>query len=209
MTDEKETQPAPATATEAQTAVPPGDAAIADVQDGDELTALRIELASLTEEAAALKDRLIRTMADLENTRKRAEREREDALKFGATRFARDMCEVADNLSRAIDAVPADAADETLKALVEGVSITQSALRQIFERHGVKAIEAQGARFDPNLHEALTEVEVPGAEPGTCIQVVQAGYTIQGRLLRPARVIVARASQGSQANQGGRVDTSA
>ncbi|MEC9344788.1 MAG: nucleotide exchange factor GrpE [Pseudomonadota bacterium] len=201
MTDENEMKPAPETAPEAEAAM-----SAAEVETNDELGALRIQLATVTDEAAALKDRLIRAMADLENTRKRAEREREDALKFGATRFARDMCEVADNLSRAIDAAPSDSQDEALKGLLEGVSITQAALRQIFERHGVKLIEAEGAKFDPNLHEALTEVEVPGAEPGTCIQVVQAGYTIQGRLLRPARVIVARASQAAAGNK---VDTSA
>ncbi|MDF1721275.1 MAG: nucleotide exchange factor GrpE [Minwuia sp.] len=163
------------------------------------------QVAELTNEVAALKDRLVRTLADLENTRKRGERDRQDALKFGASKFARDMCEVADNLRRAIGSVPADAADENLTALMEGVQVTQAALSQIFERHGVKQIDARDQKFDPNLHEAMTEIEIPGATPGTCIDVIEEGYTLNGRLLRPARVVVAK---GTPAPAAG-IDTSA
>jgi len=163
------------------------------------------QIAELTAEVAALKDRLVRTYADLENTRKRAERDRQDALKFGATKFARDMCEVADNLRRALSSVPEDAGDANLVALTEGVKVTQAALSQIFERHGVKQIEAREQKFDPNLHEAMTEIEIPGAPPGTCVDVIEEGYTLNGRLLRPARVVVAKGNPAA----GPTVDTSA
>lgn len=163
------------------------------------------QIAELTAEVAALKDRLVRTYADLENTRKRAERDRQDALKFGATKFARDMCEVADNLRRALSSVPEDAGDANLVALTEGVKVTQAALSQIFERHGVKQIEAREQKFDPNLHEAMTEIEIPGAPPGTCVDVIEEGYTLNGRLLRPARVVVAKGTPAA----GPTVDTSA
>ena len=163
------------------------------------------QIAELTAEVAALKDRLVRTYADLENTRKRAERDRQDALKFGATKFARDMCEVADNLRRALSSVPQDAGDANLVALTEGVQVTQAALSQIFERHGVKQIEAREQKFDPNLHEAMTEIEIPGAPPGTCVDVIEEGYTLNGRLLRPARVVVAKGNPAA----GPTVDTSA
>jgi len=163
------------------------------------------QIAELTAEVTALKDRLVRTYADLENTRKRAERDRQDALKFGATKFARDMCEVADNLRRALSSVPEDAGDANLVALTEGVKVTQAALSQIFERHGVKQIEAREQKFDPNLHEAMTEIEIPGAPPGTCVDVIEEGYTLNGRLLRPARVVVAKGNPAA----GPTVDTSA
>ena len=162
------------------------------------------QIAEQTAEVTALKDRLVRTYADLENTRKRAERDRQDALKFGATKFARDMCEVADNLRRALSSVPEDAGDANLVALTEGVKVTQAALSQIFERHGVKQIEAREQKFDPNLHEAMTEIEIPGAPPGTCVDVIEEGYTLNGRLLRPARVIVAKGNPAA----GPTVDTS-
>jgi len=162
-------------------------------------------MAVLAEENAALKDRLVRTLADLENTRKRAQREREDALKYGAQKFARDICELADNLQRALDSTDEANANEETKAVLEGVKITRDSLKQIFERHGVKEIEAENQRFDPNLHEAMTEVDVPGAPPSTCIQVIEKGFTLNGRLLRPARVIVTKA----QSQSGQKVDTSA
>ena len=108
-------------------------------------------VAVLAEENAALKDRLVRTLADLENTRKRAQREREDALKFGAQKFARDICELADNLQRALDSTDEASANEETKAVLEGVKITRDSLKQIFERHGVKEIEAQESSINPFL----------------------------------------------------------
>ncbi len=185
-----------------------GEARNVDIEIG---TPESDQVAELTTEVAALKDRLVRTLADLENIRKRGERDRQDALKFGASKFARDMCEVADNLRRALGSVPADAADENLTALMEGVKITQAALSQIFERHGVQQIDARDQKFDPNLHEAMTEIEVPGATPGTCIDVIEEGYTLNGRLLRPARVVVAKGAPAAAPAPaaGGGIDTSA
>lgn len=222
MTDENKNDPNAATGPESandDTPMPEAeaDAAPVDAPEGDadgEARNVDIEIgvteedqvAELTAEVAALKDRLIRTMADLENTRKRGERDRQDALKYGASKFARDICEVDDNLRRALGSVPADAADENLTALMEGVKITQAALSQIFERHGVKQIDARDQKFDPNLHEAMTEIEIPGATPGTCIDVIEEGYTLNGRLLRPARVVVAK---GTPAPASGGIDTSA
>ena len=162
-------------------------------------------LAVLAEENAALKDRLMRTLADLENTRRRAQRDREDALKYGMQKFARDMCEVADNLQRALDSTSEEDANEETKGVLEGVKITRDSLKQIFERHGVKEIDAQDQKFYPNLHEAMTEIDVPGAPPSTCIQVIEKGYLLQDRLLRPARVVVTK----SQSQAGNKVDTSA
>lgn len=159
----------------------------------------------LAEENAALKDRLMRTLADLENLRKRAQREREDALKYGMQKFAKDICDVADNLKRALDSTDADSASDETKAVLEGVRITRDSVKQVFERHGVKEIEAENQRFDPNLHEAMTEIDVPGAPPSTCIQVIETGYTLHDRLLRPARVIITK----SAGKAGQKVDTSA
>lgn len=210
MTDETEKKPSPETANDDHAEALEAAAGAAGVDDPVDPIEPALDepdqLALLEAENAELKDRLIRTLADLENTRKRAAREREDALKFGAGRFARDICEVADNLERAIGSVPVDTEDENVRAVLEGVRITQASLLQIFERHGVQRIEAEGQKFDPNLHEAMTEIDAPGAEPGTCVQVVETGYTLNGRLLRPARVIVARNHAEAP---GSKVNTSA
>lgn len=202
---EKATTEATEAPAETATETPSGEATAADMTE-DELPIVDPDpFAILAEENAALKDRLVRTMADLENTRKRAQREREDALKYGAQKFARDICELADNLQRALDSTDEGSANEETKSVLEGVKITRDSLKQIFERHGVKEIEAENQRFDPNLHEAMTEVDVPGAPPSTCIQVIEKGFTLNGRLLRPARVIVTKA----QSQTGQKVDTSA
>lgn len=195
-----EAQPAPE-----PEAVPEAAAAAADADIFEEPFVGPDPLAELAEENAALKDRLMRTLADLENTRRRAQRDREDALKFGVQKFARDMCEVADNLQRALDSTAADDANEETKAVLEGVTITRDSLKQIFERHGIREIEAKDQKFDPNLHEAMTEIDVPGAPPLTCIDVIERGYLLHDRLLRPARVVVTKA----QSQAGQKVDTSA
>ncbi len=175
------------------------------MEEGEEVNPEPDPMAVLAEENAVLKDRLMRTLADLENTRKRAQRDREDALKYGVQKFARDICEVADNLQRALDATDAETANDETKGVLEGVRITRDSVRQIFERHGIREIEAKDKKFDPNLHEAMTEIDVPGAPPSTCIDVIETGYTLHERLLRPARVIVTRAEKKS----GQKVDTSA
>ena len=153
-------------------------------------------LQALQAEISELKDRMLRALAEAENTRKRAEREKTDALQYGTTKFARDMLTVADNLKRALDHFPAEArakADDAVKAVLEGVEATERQLQATLARHGVRRIEAEGARFDPHLHQAIAEVPAEGAEPGTVMSVIQEGYTISDRLLRPAMVTVAKA----------------
>ena len=154
------------------------------------------EMAALRAEAEAQKDRALRALAEVENVRKRLERERDEARTYSVTRFARDLLTVADNLARALAAIPADVrgkADDSLKAVLDGVEATERELKAALSRHGVKPIEAEGQRFDHHLHQAIAEVQGNGAEPGTVMHVVQPGYTIGERLLRPAMVTVAKA----------------
>ncbi len=147
-------------------------------------------------EIAELKDKLLRALAETENMRRRSQRDREDALKFAASNFARDMLTVADNLRRAIDSIPEnDDPDGTaLVGFIEGVSLTEKELLSTLERHGIEKIDPMGQKFDPQFHEAMFEAPIPGAETGTVFQVVETGYLIHGRLLRPAKVGVAKAA---------------
>jgi len=173
------------------------------------------EAEALRAEVAALKDRALRALAEAENTRKRAEREKADISQYAVTSFARALLPVADNLKRALDAVPAEkraAMDDGARAILEGVEATERELQAVLARHGVKLIEAAGAKFDPHLHHAVAEVPAPGQDPGTVVNVVQSGYTIGERLLRPAMVTVAKAGMGSPrgdgaAEPGARIDT--
>lgn len=151
-------------------------------------------LAQIESEYAVVKDQALRALAEIENIRRRAEREREDAAKYGSAALARDVLSVADNLRRAIEAVPGDAraGNETLNALIEGVEATERELLSIFERRSIKRINPTGERFDPNFHQAMFEVAASGQAPGTVVQVLQAGYVMHERLLRPALVGVAK-----------------
>jgi molecular chaperone GrpE len=173
------------------------------------------ELAALKVEVEAQRDRALRALAEIENVRKRLERERDEARSYSVTRFARDMLTVADNLTRALAAFPADArarSDEAVKAVLDGVEATARELSAALGRHGVKPIDAQGQRFDPHLHQAIAEVPAPGAQPGSVVNVVQPGYTIGERLLRPAMVTVAKAdgqAPSSPNGSGNKVDTKA
>lgn len=145
-------------------------------------------------EIAQLKDQLLRALAETENTRRRAERDREDAGKYAVTNFARDMLTVADNLRRAIDAVPADAktGNTALATLMEGVELTDRQLQSMLEKHGIARVNPMDQAFDPNLHQAMFEVPGTGKPSGIVVQVLQVGYVIHGRLLRPALVGVAK-----------------
>ena len=150
---------------------------------------------ALANEAAELKDKLLRALADMENLRKRTEREVMDARAYGIASFARDLLGVADNMRRALDAVVTDlreTADSGFKALLEGVELTERDLLKTLEKHGVKKFEPYGEKFDPNLHQAMFEVPDPAATVGTVVQVVQAGYMIGDRMLRPALVGIAK-----------------
>jgi molecular chaperone GrpE len=155
------------------------------------------ELSGLRAEVEALKDRALRAMAEVENVRKRLERERDDARTYSVTRFARDILTVADNLNRALSAFPAEVrakTDDSVKAVLDGVEATARELGAALGRHGVKPIAAEGQKFDPNLHQAIAEVPTRDAPPGTVVSVVQDGYLIGDRLLRPAMVTIAKAS---------------
>jgi len=168
------------------------------------------ELAAARQEAAQLKDQLLRALAEAENVRRRAQREREDAAKYAIANFARDVLQVSDNLHRALEAIPeaALAADEALRNLHEGVTATERQLDAALERQQVKRIWPMGEKFDANLHQAMFEVPTFDHLPGTVVQVMQAGYLIHDRLLRPALVGVAKQPAGEAPPPGsGKVDT--
>ena len=154
--------------------------------------------AGLEAEVATLKDQLLRALAEAENGRRRAQREREEAVKYAASQLARDLLNVADNLHRAREAGAASP-----EALQTGVELVERELLAAFEKHGIKKIVPVGERFDPNFHQAMFEVPNAEAAPGTVVQVVQAGYVMADRLLRPALVGVAKAAPAP----GGQVDT--
>ncbi|WP_291641302.1 nucleotide exchange factor GrpE [Bosea sp. (in: a-proteobacteria)] len=148
-------------------------------------------LAAALAERDDLKDKLLRTLAEMENLRRRTEREIADAKAYAVTSFARDMLGSADNLRRAIESVPTTAeaaADTALKAVVEGVELTERELLKTLERHGVRRIEPQGEKFDPNLHQAMFEAPDESIAKGLVSKVVQTGYKIGERVLRPALV---------------------
>ncbi len=150
---------------------------------------------ALQKEAAEARDRMLRTLAEMENLRKRTTKEVADARLYGITGFARDVLDIADNLQRALDAVPAEAranAEAGLTALIEGVELTERSLLNALEKHGVKKFDPQGQKFDPNFQQAMFEVPDPSVPTGTVVQVMQAGYTIGERVLRPALVGVAK-----------------
>ena len=154
-------------------------------------------LAALEAEKAELKDKLLRTLAEMENLRRRTEREVADSRLYAVTSFARDMLSVADNLRRALDSVPAEVrtgTDEAVKALIEGVDLTERGLIQTLERHGVKKREPVGEKFNPNFDQAMFEIPDDSKPNGTVVQVVQAGYVIGERVLRPSMVGVSKAA---------------
>jgi len=151
-------------------------------------------VAELEAECTRLKDRLLRALAESENVRRRAERDRKDAETYGGTRLARDLLAVHDNLDRALSHVD-EAQREQAKGFIEGVELTQRELLGAFAKHRIEKVSpGLGEKFDPHRHQAMFEAPIPGAEPGTVIEVMQAGFTIAGRLLRPALVGVARAA---------------
>jgi len=150
---------------------------------------------ALTKEVAEARDKMLRTLAEMENLRQRTRREVADAKTYGITGFARDVLEIADNLQRALDAVAVEAraaADPGLKALIEGVELTERSLLNALEKNGVKKFDPLGEKFDPNFQQAMYEVPDPSVPSGTVVQVVQAGYMIGERVLRPALVAVSK-----------------
>jgi molecular chaperone GrpE len=167
----------------------------------EQLAGATATIERLESEKADLTDRLLRVAADMENLRRRSERDIADARKYAVTKFAADMLVVGDNLRRALDAVPADRRDggaEALKALLDGVDMTGREMDRLLEKHGITRIAAKGERFDPHRHEALYEVPDSSVPTGTVVEIVQEGYAIGDRVLRAAKVAVSRdgAAQG-------------
>jgi molecular chaperone GrpE len=173
-------------------------------------SALEAMLDALQAENAVLKDQMLRVAADAENAKRRAEREANDARAYAIQRFARDLLGVADNLSRALQHEPV-ADDPAVKNFVLGVELTEKELAQAFERNGLKKVEPpKGAKFDPNLHQAMMEQPAADVEPGAVIQVMQAGYELMGRIVRPALVVVAAKGGAAASGEPGQtVDTRA
>ena len=176
----------------------------AETVDGDEADAVDDDAAEpedemdvLRAEVAELRAELLRAFAETENVRRRAQREREDVGKYAISNFARDLLSVVDNLRRAIDSVPEAArADETLAGTLAGIDMTEREFLAVVERHGIRRIEPKGEKFDHNFHQAIFEVETTETAPGTVVEVMQPGYAIADRLLRPAMVGVAKAPKG-------------
>lgn len=167
------------------------EAAPAEVEgELDEQGDLGSQIEALQQELAEAKDQALRTAAEAQNIRRRAEIDAENARKFALERFAKDLLPVVDNLERALESV--DATDESMKAILEGVELTYRSFNDMLERHNLKAINPEGEPFDPQVHEAISMVEAPGAEPNSVINVVQKGYTLNDRLLRAAMVVVSK-----------------
>ncbi|MDY0028698.1 MAG: nucleotide exchange factor GrpE [Pseudobdellovibrionaceae bacterium] len=161
----------------------------------------------LEQSLAETKDQLIRTVADMENLRKRSVREREDAMKYAISGFARDLLDVSDTFRRALDSIPGDLkSDERITPLVSGIEAMERALLACFEKNGIRKIEPIEESFDPNFHEVMFEAPVPGKPSGTIIQIIEPGYLLHDRLLRPARVGISKADQTSGQHE---IDTQA
>lgn len=164
------------------------DMVLADFQDAYQ----KIET-----ELNSTKDQLLRTVAEMENLRKRSIREREDAGKYAVSSFAKDLLDVADTFRRALDSIPADLrADERINPLVDGIEATERAFLRSFEKNGIRKIEPMDETFNPNFHEVMFEAPVPGKAGGIIIQLIEPGYMLHDRLLRPARVGVAKDDGG-------------
>ena len=157
-------------------------------------------LDELEAKISELKDQLLRTVADSENLRKRLEREKEQTRKFGIANFAKDLLSIADNLGRALDAAPTkeDVEDQALENLVLGIQMTEQELQKAFDNNNIRKIDPLGEKFDYNFHQAMFEVEETDKEPGIVVQVLQPGYAIDDRILRPAMVGVAAAKGGKK-----------
>lgn len=159
--------------------------------------------ASGEDEIARLKEQMLRIAAEAENTKRMAQREANDARAYAIQKFARDLLGVSDNLARALQFAP-DSADPAVKNLVLGLTMTEKELQAAFERNGLKKVEpARGAKFDPNLHQAMMEQPADDVAPGGVLQVMQTGYELMGRLVRPAMVVVADKSSGGAAAGAG------
>jgi molecular chaperone GrpE len=174
-----------------------GEDAVAETENGQVTPEAQLDpLAEAKREAADYRDRLLRTLAEMENLRKRTEREVADARLYGIASFAREVLAVADNMHRALAVIGPELrehSDAQVKSLIEGVELTERELLKALEKSGVKKFSPQGEKFDPNLHQAMYEMETTEGPPGYVAQVIQAGYMIGDRVLRPAMVAVSKA----------------
>ncbi|MFD1253852.1 heat shock protein GrpE [Devosia equisanguinis] len=191
----------------AQGETPENEIPVADTPEVDPVEALRAE-------NSELRDRVLRTIAEMENLRKRTERDVADTRSYAIAGFARDMLSATDALSRALLVIPnevRETAEGTLKSLIEGIELAERETQRLLAKHGVKQIEAAGQKFDPHKHQAMFEVPNPNVPEGTVVQVVQEGFAIGDRVLRPAMVGVAKggAAQPAPAPEGDGVDKSA
>ncbi len=163
------------------------------------------QVAELEKQLADMKDKVLRAMADSENTRRRAQKDREETSKYAIANFAKEMLTVSDNFRRALEAAPTDHLDEPVKNLIAGIDATERQFLAALERFGIKKMDALGQPFDPHFHRVMMEVNAEGQSAGTIVQVIQPGYMIHDRLLREALVAIAR----SEAQAVPHVDTSA
>jgi molecular chaperone GrpE len=189
----------------------PGENNGDDFIDKEQLEEAYQKIQALQAELDHTKDNALRALADAENTRKRAAREKEDAVKYAISSFARDLLEVADNFRRGIETFPEDLrkSNEQLDRLLSGFEAVEKEMLKIFEKHGIKKLEPEGEIFDPNYHEVMFEIPAPGNPGGTVIQLIEPGYMLHDRLLRPARVGVAKGDDGAGEDPGARLDTEA
>ena len=188
--------------TDEQDNMPPETAEIPGAAEFAVLEALRAEIETL-------KDQRLRALAEAENIRRRADREKADASQYAVSKFARDMLGIADNFARALAACPPsarEAADPQIKAVLDGIEATDRQLLAALERYGVKPVDTSDGKFDPNLHQAIAEVPGNGKPAGSIVDVVQGGYMIGDRLLRPAMVTVARRGDAPAAGET-KIDT--
>jgi molecular chaperone GrpE len=182
----------------------PDEVAAAELPDEGIAETAEDRLAATEAELAETKDRLLRALAETENVRRRMQRERDDAQKFGAGAFAKDLLSPVDNLRRALDAMPeSELSDPRAKSLRDGVAATERELLAAFERHGLKRIDPKGELFDHNFHQAVFEAERPDVPAGTIVEVLQPGYVLHDRLLRPAMVGIAKGGARAVPKTGG------
>ncbi len=164
-----------------------------DVVEQEAGETLKVVEPTLEEQLAAMKDQWLRSVAECENLRRRFEKEKEDALKYAATQFARDMIGITDFVEKALaNVADRDSLPDSVKAFIEGIEMTQKEMHNAFNRQGVKKVDPENKTFDPNLHQAMVEVENPDVEPGKIVDIMQHGYTMHDRLLRPSMVSVSK-----------------
>ena len=169
------------------------DQAAESVEQADvDVAALQAELEAAKAELAEVKDASLRVQAEMQNVRRRAEQDVEKAHKFGAEKMAKELLDVADNLDRALQASEADKELDTIKPLYEGVAMTRDGLTQMMAKFKIASVDPMGETFNPELHQAMSMIEQPDVAPNTVIAVMQQGYTLSERLLRPAMVVVAK-----------------